>query len=164
MCPATGHIIPPIGQGHLPFSQCQHTPSIAKIIFSPAETYERLKYDVNFLSCNRKTRLSSIRVMKMGAPDIEIIGNYAARLPHTPIVAHMVHALSTIPPYHSITYGGSMKTFIYENIKTGRICPATHATFNKAKFNTLPHAFSPNSKALWTALSWQPVNPLIQLH
>jgi hypothetical protein len=57
-------------------------------------------------------------------------------------------------------YGASMKTFIYENIRTRRICRATHATFDEAQLNALPRDLSPNSKALWSALSSQPGTPL----
>jgi hypothetical protein len=53
-------------------------------------------------------------------------------------------------------YGASMKTFIYENVHTHRICRATHATFDEAELNTLPKDLSPNSKTLWNVLSRHP--------
>jgi hypothetical protein len=56
--------------------------------------------------------------------------------------------------------GAFMKTFIYENIRTRRICRATHATFDEAQLNALPQDLSPNSKALWSSLSRQPGVPL----
>jgi hypothetical protein len=53
-------------------------------------------------------------------------------------------------------YVASMKTFIYENIRTHRICRATHATFEEAELNTLTKGISPNSKVLWNVLSRHP--------
>jgi hypothetical protein len=80
MCSATGHIVRPIGQGNLPFSfnngkgtlavPCQHTPPITTSIVSPAETCERLDYDVYTLTCNRKTSTSTLSFTMHGAPDI----------------------------------------------------------------------------------------------
>jgi hypothetical protein len=105
---ATRQIVCPVGQGNLPFSfnagegtlavQCQHTPEIATSILSPAETCERLDYDVYTLSCNRKTSVSSLRFSKSGAQDIEIIGTYAARLPHIPLAVQAIHSLSIMHP------------------------------------------------------------------
>jgi hypothetical protein len=57
-------------------------------------------------------------------------------------------------------YGASVKTFIYENVRTRRIYPATHATFDEAQLDALSQDLSPNSKALWSALSRQPGAPL----
>jgi hypothetical protein len=88
---ATGQIVRPAGQGNLPFYfnsghgslavPCHHTPDIATIIMSPSETCERVGYDVYTLTCNRKTCVSSLLFTKAGAPDIELLGTYAARLP-----------------------------------------------------------------------------------
>jgi hypothetical protein len=57
-------------------------------------------------------------------------------------------------------YGASMKTFIYESTRTHRICRAAHATFDEAQLDSLPQNLSPNSKALWSALSRQPNSKL----
>jgi hypothetical protein len=53
-----------------------------------------------------------------------------------------------------------MQKFIYENVRTCRICRATHATFDEAQLDALPQDLSPNSNALWPALSRQPGAPL----
>lgn len=53
-------------------------------------------------------------------------------------------------------YGGSTNTFI----QYGMHFWATHATFDEAELNTLPHDLSPDSEALWNALSRQPGAPL----
>jgi hypothetical protein len=101
---ATGQIVRPVGQGKLTFSfnagegtlavQFQHTPAIATIILSPEEDCERLDYDVYTLSCNRKTSVSSLRFSKAGAQYIDILGTYAAYLPHIPLAAQAIHSLS----------------------------------------------------------------------
>jgi hypothetical protein len=46
-------------------------------------------------------------------------------------------------------YGGSMKTFIYYNIKTKKRGRATHAPFDEAQLSASPDTLSPNSRALW---------------
>jgi hypothetical protein len=53
-------------------------------------------------------------------------------------------------------YGGSMKNFIYENLESHRICRATHATFGEAGLNSPLADLTPNSRALWNALSRSP--------
>jgi hypothetical protein len=100
---ATGQIVRPVGQGNLPFSfnsdkgtlavPCHHTPDIVTSIMSPAETYERVGYNVYTLTCNRKTCVLSLRFTKAGAPDIELLGTYAARPPHIPLLRDMVHPM-----------------------------------------------------------------------
>jgi hypothetical protein len=53
-------------------------------------------------------------------------------------------------------YGGSMKTFIYENVKTKNICRATHARFDEAQLSARQDRITPNSRALWGALQRSP--------
>jgi hypothetical protein len=55
-----------------------------------------------------------------------------------------------------LVYGGSMKNFIYKNLETQRICRATHATFDEAELNSQLSELTPNSHALWNALSRSP--------
>jgi hypothetical protein len=93
---ATGQIVRPVGQGNLRFSfndgnntlvvPCQHIPAIATSIMSPAETCETLGYGIYTLTCNRHTSMSLVRFTKTGAPNIEILGTFAAQLPHIPLV------------------------------------------------------------------------------
>jgi hypothetical protein len=54
-----------------------------------------------------------------------------------------------------------MKNFIYENLESQRICRATHATFDEAKLNTPLADLTPNSRALWNALSWCPCASIV---
>jgi hypothetical protein len=49
-----------------------------------------------------------------------------------------------------------MNFFIYENLESQRICRATHATFDEAELNTPLVDLTPNSRALWNALSRSP--------
>jgi hypothetical protein len=78
-----------------------------------------------------------------------------------------IYALSTKRRYGKLTtdniargrflgYGGSMKKNIYENFDTMRICRATHATFDEAELNSPIADLTPNSWALWNALSRSP--------
>jgi hypothetical protein len=53
-----------------------------------------------------------------------------------------------------------MKNFIYENLETQRICRVTHATFDEAKLNSPLADLTPNSRALWNALSRSPGDSL----
>jgi hypothetical protein len=53
-------------------------------------------------------------------------------------------------------YGGSMIFFIYENLDTMKICRATHATFDESELNSPIAELTPNSRALWNALSRSP--------
>jgi hypothetical protein len=53
-------------------------------------------------------------------------------------------------------YGGSMKTFIYYNIKTKKRGRATHDRFDEAQLSASPYTLSPNSRALWGALQRSP--------
>jgi hypothetical protein len=115
MCSATGQIVRPVGQGNLLFSfnnskdtlalPCQHTPAIATSIMSPAETCERLGYDIYILTCNRQTSMLSLRFTKTGAPDIEILGTFSARLPHIPLMTQLVNSLCSLAPCRPIPIG-----------------------------------------------------------
>jgi hypothetical protein len=53
-------------------------------------------------------------------------------------------------------YRGSMKTFIYENIKTKNIGRETHARFDEAQLSACQERFMPKSRALWGALQRSP--------
>jgi hypothetical protein len=53
-------------------------------------------------------------------------------------------------------YGGSMKTFIYYNIKTNKRGRATHTRFDEAQLSASPGTLSPNSHALWGDLQHSP--------
>jgi hypothetical protein len=109
---ATGKIARPVGQGNLPFSfnngkgtlavPCQHTPAISTSIMSPAETCECLGYGIYTITCNRQTSTSSLRFTKTGAPDIEMLGTFASRLPHIPLMTQLVNSLCTVTPCRSI--------------------------------------------------------------
>jgi hypothetical protein len=109
---ATGQIVRPVGQGNLPFSfntgkftlavPCQHTPAIATSIMYPVETCERLGCDIYTLTCDRQTSTSSLRFTKTGAPDIEILGTFAARRPHIPLMTQLVNSLCSLTPCRPI--------------------------------------------------------------
>jgi hypothetical protein len=58
-----------------------------------------------------------------------------------------------IPEGKILRYGGSMNTFIYENILTKRRARATHATFDEARLSTLESDLSPNSRVIRGALA-----------
>jgi hypothetical protein len=92
------------------------------------------------------------------------INNKQPDLSRLRIFGCQIYALSTKRRYGKITtdniargrflgYGGSMKKNIYENLDTMKIGRATYATFDEAELNSPIADLTPNSRALWNALS-----------